>query len=151
ASPGPASLRAAPTSAPAPTAVTAAPASPRSRNSRRSMAPPFLFHALSRRYLKNSSSKFKISSMRSYKQFCALAKALDVLGDRWTLWIVRELLIRGPSRYTELLDGLPGIATNLLVDRLRTLEQAGVVARDTAPPPVAATLFRLTERGEALE
>lgn len=89
--------------------------------------------------------------MRSYKQFCALAKALDVLGDRWTLLIVRELLIRGPSRYTDLLDGLPGIATNLLVDRLRTLEQADVVTRENAPPPVAATLFQLTERGEALE
>jgi DNA-binding HxlR family transcriptional regulator len=89
--------------------------------------------------------------MRSYKQFCALAKALDVLGDRWTLLIVRELLIRGPSRYTELLDGLPGIATNLLVDRLRALEEAEVVAREAMPPPVATTLFRLTARGEALE
>jgi DNA-binding HxlR family transcriptional regulator len=89
--------------------------------------------------------------MRSYKQCCALAKALDVLGDRWTLLIVRELLIRGASRYTDLLDGLPGIATNLLVDRLRTLERAGVLAREEAPPPVATTLFRLTPRGAELE
>ena len=67
--------------------------------------------------------------MRSYGQYCALARALDVVGDRWTLLIVRELLSR-PSRYGELQDGLPGIATNLLVERLRTLEDHGVVTRD---------------------
>jgi DNA-binding HxlR family transcriptional regulator len=89
--------------------------------------------------------------MRSYRQYCALAKALDVIGDRWSLLIVRELLIRGPSRYTDLRDGLPGIATNLLVDRLRDLEQGGVVHREDAPPPIATTLFRLTPRGEALD
>jgi len=89
--------------------------------------------------------------MRSYGQYCALAKALDVVGDRWTLLIVRELLIAGPCRYTDLRNGLPGVATNLLADRLRELEQAGVVAREVAPPPVATTLFRLTPRGEALE
>ncbi len=89
--------------------------------------------------------------MRSYGQSCALAKALDVVGDRWTLLIVRELLIRGACRYTDLQNGLPGIATNLLGDRLRELEQAGIVRREDAPPPIAATLFRLTPRGEALE
>ena len=88
--------------------------------------------------------------MRTYRQYCGLAKALDVVGDRWTLLIVRELLILGPSRYTDLRNGLPGIATNLLVDRLRELEEAGVVERTEAPPPVAATLFRLTPHGEAL-
>ena len=88
--------------------------------------------------------------MRSYRQYCALAKALDVLGDRWTLLIVRELMLGGPSRYTDLRNGLPGIATNLLSDRLRELEAAGVVARVQAPPPVATTLFSLTPRGEAL-
>lgn len=88
--------------------------------------------------------------MRSYRQYCGLAKALDVVGDRWTLLIVRELLLLGPSRYTDLRNGLPGIATNLLVDRLRELEEAGVVERVDAPPPVATTLFRLTSRGEAL-
>ena len=56
--------------------------------------------------------------MRSYGQYCALAKALDVIGDRWTLLIVRELLIRGACRYTDLRNGLPGIATNLLAARL---------------------------------
>jgi DNA-binding HxlR family transcriptional regulator len=89
--------------------------------------------------------------MRSYGQYCALAKALDAIGDRWTLLIVRELLIRGGCRYTDLREGLPGIATNLLVDRLRELEQAGVVRREEAPPPVATTLFHLTPRGEELE
>ncbi len=89
--------------------------------------------------------------MRSYGQYCALAKALDVLGDRWTLLIVRELMLGGPSRYTDLRNGLPGIATNLLADRLRDLEAAGVVRREEAPPPVASTLFSLTPRGEQLK
>lgn len=89
--------------------------------------------------------------MRSYNQRCGLAKALDVIGDRWTLLIVRELLIRDGARYTDVRDGLPGIATNLLVDRLRELEAAGLVRREEAPPPVATTLFHLTERGLALE
>ncbi len=88
--------------------------------------------------------------MRSYKQYCGLAKALDVIGDRWALLIVRELLLSGPSRYTDLRHGLPGIATNLLAERLRDLEQAGVVQRAEAPPPIAATLFSLTPRGEEL-
>jgi DNA-binding HxlR family transcriptional regulator len=88
--------------------------------------------------------------MRSYGQYCSLAKALDVVGDRWTLLIVRELLLRGACRYTDLRNGLPGIATNLLADRLRELEQAKIVVREEAPPPVATTLFRLTERGKEL-
>jgi DNA-binding HxlR family transcriptional regulator len=87
--------------------------------------------------------------MRSYGQFCALARTLDVIGDRWTLLIVRELLLR-PCRYTDIRDGLPGIATNLLADRLRELESAGVVVREEAPPPVATTIYRLTRRGRAL-
>jgi DNA-binding HxlR family transcriptional regulator len=89
--------------------------------------------------------------MRTYGQYCSLAKALDLLGDRWTLLIVRELLLRGPCRYTDLRGGLPGIATNLLADRLRELEAVGVVARVQAPPPIATTLFRLTPRGEELK
>jgi len=88
--------------------------------------------------------------MRSYGQYCPLAKTLDVVGDRWSLLIVRELMIRGPSRYTDIRNGLPGVATNLLADRLRELEQAGVVRREAAPPPVATTLFHLTPRGEEL-
>src|ERR1041385_7632555 len=89
--------------------------------------------------------------MRPYRQFCALSKALDVIGERWSLVIVRELLIRGACRYTDLRGGLPGIATNLLADRLRELEAAGIVQREDAPPPVATTLFSLTERGLALQ
>ena len=89
--------------------------------------------------------------MRSYRQHCAIAKALDVIGDRWNLLIVRELLLQGPCRYTDLLHGLPGIATNLLSDRLRDLESAGVVMREEAPPPIATTLFRLTQRGLELK
>ena len=88
--------------------------------------------------------------MRSYDEYCAIAKSLDVVGDRWTLLIVRELALRGACRYTDLRNGLPGIATNLLAERLRELEHAGVVAREEAPPPIATTLFRLTPRGEQL-
>ncbi len=88
--------------------------------------------------------------VRSYGQFCAMAKALDVVGDRWSLLIVRELMLLGPSRYTDLQNGLPGIATNLLASRLRQLEDVGVVKRELAPPPIATTLFELTRRGQEL-
>jgi DNA-binding HxlR family transcriptional regulator/putative sterol carrier protein len=89
--------------------------------------------------------------MRSYGQYCSVARALDVIGDRWTLLIIRELLLRGACRYTDLKHGLPGIATNLLADRLRELESAGLITREEAPPPVATTLIRLTESGASLE
>jgi len=89
--------------------------------------------------------------MRSYGQLCSVAKALDVLGDRWTLLVLRELLIQGPCRYTDLANGLPGIASNLLSERLRNLEASGLVWREAAPPPVATTLFHLTERGRTAE
>src|SRR3954453_7638376 len=89
--------------------------------------------------------------MRSYDEYCAMAKSLDVVGDRWTLLIVRELTLRGACRYTDLRNGLPGIATNLLAERLRELEREGVIAREDAPPPIATTLFRLTPRGEQLQ
>jgi DNA-binding HxlR family transcriptional regulator len=89
--------------------------------------------------------------MRSYGEYCSLAKALDVIGERWTLLIVRELALRGACRYTDLRNGLPGIASNLLADRLRELEKAGVITREDAPPPIATTLFRLTPRGEQLK
>lgn len=88
--------------------------------------------------------------MRSYDEYCAIAKSLDVVGDRWTMLIVRELVERGACRYTDLRNGLPGIASNLLAQRLRELEQAGVIEREDAPPPIATTLFRLTPRGEQL-
>ncbi|MFI6212343.1 winged helix-turn-helix transcriptional regulator [Nocardia brasiliensis] len=69
--------------------------------------------------------------MRSYGQYCGLARSLEVVGDRWNLLIVRQLLL-GPARYRDLIDGLPGIATNLLADRLRDLEAAGVLERRLA-------------------
>ena len=87
--------------------------------------------------------------MRTYGQYCAVTKALDLIGDRWTLLVVRELLLRGPCRYTDLRNGLPGIATNLLAERLREL-RAAIVSREEAPPPVATTLFSLTSRGAEL-
>ncbi|GHD85122.1 winged helix-turn-helix transcriptional regulator [Streptomyces naganishii] len=89
--------------------------------------------------------------MRSYGQYCSIARALDVVGDRWTLLIVRELLLQGPCRFTDLKKGLPGIATNLLSSRLRELEEAGLITREDAPPPVATALYTLSEDGLALE
>jgi DNA-binding HxlR family transcriptional regulator len=89
--------------------------------------------------------------MRSYDQYCSIARALDVAGDRWTLLIVRELLLQGPCRFTDLKRGLPGIATNLLSARLKELESAALVTREDAPPPVATALYELTESGRALE
>jgi DNA-binding HxlR family transcriptional regulator len=85
---------------------------------------------------------------RSYGQYCGLARALDVVGDRWNLLIVRELLI-APARYRELLDGLPGVATNLLADRLRDLETAGVIERRSAEEG-NAIVYALTPWGAEL-
>jgi len=89
--------------------------------------------------------------MRSYGQFCSIARALDIVGDRWTLLIVRELLLQGPCRFTDLKNGLPGVATNLLSTRLKELEDAGLISREDAPPPVATVLYGLTENGLTLE
>ena len=89
--------------------------------------------------------------MKRYRQYCSVARALDVVGDRWVLLIVRELLALGPSRYSDLKRGLPGIATNLLADRLRSMEAEGLIERYDAPPPVGTTLFRLTDRGRQLQ
>lgn len=89
-------------------------------------------------------------SQRSYGQYCGLAHALDVLGGRWTLLIVRELLT-GPKRYKDLLAGLPGIGTNLLAQRLRFLEEQNIVERRMLPAPASTEAYDLTERGRALE
>jgi DNA-binding HxlR family transcriptional regulator len=86
---------------------------------------------------------------RSYGQYCAVARALDLVGERWTLLLVRELLL-GPRRYTDLLRGLPGIGTNLLATRLRELESAGIVRRSTLPPPASSAVYELTELGAGL-
>src|SRR6266851_4761539 len=89
--------------------------------------------------------------MRTYGQYCSIARALDLVGDRWTLLIVRELLLQGPCRFTDLKTGLPGIATNLLSTRLKELEAARLSSREDAPPPVATTLYALTGEGLTLE
>lgn len=89
--------------------------------------------------------------MKSYGQLCAVAQSLDLIGDRWTLLVVRELLIQGSLRFGELQRGLPGIATNLLTQRLRYLEDHDVVAREQTAGVMGLAVYRLTERGEALE
>ena len=86
---------------------------------------------------------------RSYAQFCSLAAALDVVGERWTLLLVRELML-GPRRFTDLLDGLPGIGRNLLTSRLKHLEAEGLVRRTHAAAPAGAKAYELTEDGRAL-
>lgn len=87
---------------------------------------------------------------RRYEQHCGLAHALDRVGDRWTLLIVRELLA-GPRRYTELADGLVSVPTNVLATRLRELETAGIVRRRALPAPAASVVvYELTERGSGL-
>jgi DNA-binding HxlR family transcriptional regulator len=89
-------------------------------------------------------------SGRSYHQFCAVARGLDIVGERWTLLLVRDLLT-GPKRYSDLLAGLPGIGTNLLAARLRELEERNIVRRRVLPPPAASTVYELTEVGQGLE
>ena len=89
-------------------------------------------------------------SRRTYDQYCAIARALDVVGERWTLLVVRELLT-GPKRFKDLLDGLPGIGTTLLTGRLKDLEGYGVVRRATLPPPAGSRVYELTDLGRSLE
>lgn len=87
---------------------------------------------------------------RSYNQLCGLAFALDIVGDRWTILIIRELTA-GPRRFTDLLGGLPGISTNLLTERLKHLEQRGLIRQRLLPPPAASTVYELTAVGKTLE
>jgi DNA-binding HxlR family transcriptional regulator len=91
-----------------------------------------------------------VMNSRSYNQFCALAYALDAVGERWTLLIIRELLT-GPRRFTDLIDGLPGISSNLLSERLKGLMQQGILSRRLLPPPAGSTVYELTPMGLALE
>lgn len=86
---------------------------------------------------------------RFYNQYCGLAAALDVLGDRWSLLIVRNLLL-GPQRFKDLLEGLPGIGTSMLTERLKHLESTGLIARTTLPPPAGSAVYQLTASGEEL-
>jgi DNA-binding HxlR family transcriptional regulator len=87
---------------------------------------------------------------RSYGQHCTVARALDVVGERWTLLVVRELST-GPKRFKDLLWGLPGIGTNLLAGRLKALEGEGIVQRSTLPPPAGSNVYELTVLGRELE
>jgi DNA-binding HxlR family transcriptional regulator len=86
---------------------------------------------------------------KRYDQYCPVAHALDLVGERWTLLIVRELL-HGPKRYTDLAGDLPGIGTNILATRLRDLEACGIVAKRRLPPPAASQVYELTEYGAGL-
>jgi DNA-binding HxlR family transcriptional regulator len=87
---------------------------------------------------------------RSYNDLCPIARALDVVGERWALLVVRELLL-GPQRFSDLRVALPGVSSNLLTDRLRELEARGVVRRRVLPPPAGSSIYELTDRGRRLE
>jgi DNA-binding HxlR family transcriptional regulator len=86
---------------------------------------------------------------KRYSQYCPVAHALELVGERWALLVVRELL-SGPKRYTDLVGGLPGIGTNILAARLRSLEEAGVIQKRRLPPPAAVSVYELTPYGEEL-
>ena len=88
--------------------------------------------------------------MRTYGDACGIARALDVVGDRWALLVVRDLLL-GPKRFTDLRAGLPNVSPDVLSQRLRELEAGGLLARRRLPPPAAAQVYELTARGRALE
>ncbi len=91
-----------------------------------------------------------MGTKRSYGEACRFAHALDLVGERWALLVVRELLL-GPKRFTDLREGLPHASPNILSERLRELEQAGVLHRRKLPPPAAAQVYELTEWGAELE
>ena len=87
---------------------------------------------------------------RTYGQYCGFARALEMVGERWAMLVVRDLLV-GPKRFTDLHHGLPGIPTNILTARLKELEEAGVVRRRVLPPPERSVIYELTEYGAELE
>lgn len=87
--------------------------------------------------------------MKRYHQYCPIAHSLGLIGERWTLLVVRELLY-GPKRYTDLVDRLPGIGTNILAGRLKELEAGGIVEKKKLPPPFASTVYELTPAGREL-
>jgi DNA-binding HxlR family transcriptional regulator len=91
-----------------------------------------------------------MATKRTYGDGCAIAHALDLVGERWSLLVVRELLL-GPKRFTDLKRGLPNASPNVISDRLRELERAGIVRRDKLPPPASAHVYALTDRGRELE
>jgi DNA-binding HxlR family transcriptional regulator len=90
------------------------------------------------------------TTKRTYGDRCGIARALDIVGERWALLVVRELLL-GPKRFTDLRAGLPHVGPDILAQRLRELEQSGIVRRGTLPPPAGSRIYELTERGHELE
>jgi DNA-binding HxlR family transcriptional regulator len=87
---------------------------------------------------------------KSYKQYCPIAHALDLVGERWALLVVRELLFHGPLRYSDLHERLPGCGTNILATRLKDLEAHGIIRKHRLPPPAASTVYELTDYGRGL-
>src|SRR5215207_4227883 len=87
---------------------------------------------------------------RAYGQFCGLARALEIVGERWALLIVRDLIV-GPKRFTDLQRGLPRIPTSVLAARLKELEAFGAIRRRVLPRPAGSVVYELTEYGAALE
>jgi DNA-binding HxlR family transcriptional regulator/putative sterol carrier protein len=91
-----------------------------------------------------------VATKRTYGDACGIARALDTVGERWALMVVRELLL-GPKRFTDIREGLPGLSADVLAQRLRELEQSGVIRRRALPPPAASQVYELTPAGLALE
>src|SRR3954452_21679463 len=91
-----------------------------------------------------------MASKRTYGDGCGIAHALDLVGERWALLVVRELLL-GPKRFTDLRDGLPNVSPNVLAQRLRELEDGAIVRRRKLPPPAASSIYELTEWGQELK
>src|SRR5918992_1652521 len=91
-----------------------------------------------------------MATRRTYGDGCSIARGLDLVGERWALLVVRELLL-GPKRFTDLKKGLPNASPNVISERLRELEQAGVITRDKLPPPAGSHVYALTEWGRGLE
>lgn len=92
----------------------------------------------------------RAATRRAYGQYCGLARGLELVGERWALLIVRDLLV-GPRRFTDLRNGLPRIPTNVLSERLKELEESGVIRRRVLPRPSGSVVYELTEYGQQLE
>jgi DNA-binding HxlR family transcriptional regulator/putative sterol carrier protein len=92
----------------------------------------------------------EMATLRTYGDGCGIAHGLDLVGERWALLVVRELLL-GPKRFTDLRDGLPNASPNVLAQRLRELEQSGIARRRRLPPPAGSSVYELTEWGRELE
>jgi DNA-binding HxlR family transcriptional regulator len=100
--------------------------------------------------LQNASAWVTLPGVKHYCQYCPVAHTLEVIGERWSLLIVRDLM-GGPKRYTDLASGLPGIGTNILANRLKDLEAAGILRKYKLPPPAASQVYELTEYGRELK